>query len=362
MGGKGHIKKLLPGGNTSVGFYSYFDHIINHKEARKIYYLKGGPGVGKSYMIKKIGYELVEKGYDVEFHHCSAEPNSVDVIVIPKLKVALLDATSPHMYDPKYSGAVGRIINLGEALNEEGLIKSKEGIVRATDDNKNIYIRVYKYLKAAKLIHDDIEWINSYATDFMKVNKETNKLIHKYLTNIKENDRIGRDRHLFGSAYTLKGHIDFAETYINLVDKVIHIKGSDGTGKSTLLEKLLNTAISKGYDVDVYHEPLVPEKIESIVLPELNLALTINNKFSDNETVDLDLYINKEKINKYKGELEHSERLFYKLLKDVFTNLGKTNGVHDEMEKYYAPNISYEKLNELRKKILDQIYEIAKGV
>ncbi len=360
MKDKGHIKKLLPGGNTSVGFYSYFKHIIDPKEARKIYYFKGGPGVGKSYMMKKIGYELVDKGYDVEFHHCSAEPNSIDVVVVPKLKTVLLDATSPHADDPRYPGAVGSTVNLGGFLNEEELRKNKYGIIGATEDNKNIYIRVYKYLKAAKLIHDDIEWINGYAMDFNKVNKETNKLIEEYLTNIKDKDRIGKDRHLFGSAYTLKGHIDFAETYINVVNKIIHIKGAAGTGKSTLLEKLSNIAVSKGYDVDVYHEPLVPEKIESIVLPELNLALTVNSKFSNNKTIDLDVYINKEKINKYKEELEYSKELFNKLLNDVFINLSKTNGVHDKLEKYYVPNIIHEKLNQVREKILDEILGIAK--
>ncbi|MBU5675641.1 ATPase [Alkaliphilus sp. MSJ-5] len=358
MGNKGHIKRLLPGGNTSVGFYSYFKYIINPSEARKIYYFKGGPGVGKSYMMKKIGYELVDRGIDVEFHHCSAEPESIDVIVIPSIKVVLLDATSPHMDDPRYPGVTGTIVNLGEFINEEAMRKHRDSVIEATDDNKNIYVRVYKYLAAAKLIHDDIEWITSYAMDFNKVNKETIRLIKKYLVDIEDKNRIGKERHLFGSAYTLKGKLDFAETFIGIVEGIVYIKGADGTGKSTLLEKLSTTAVMKGYDVEIYHEPLVPQKIESIIIPELDLAFTTNSKFKDNETVDLDEYINEEKIEKYGEELEYSNKVFNQLLNDVFANLGKTNGVHDKMEKYYVPNVFHEGLNEVREKILGEIIDI----
>ena len=43
---KGKIRKIFPGANTSNGFYSYFDYIIP-KDVKRIFCLKGGPGVGK---------------------------------------------------------------------------------------------------------------------------------------------------------------------------------------------------------------------------------------------------------------------------------------------------------------------------
>lgn len=355
---KGHIRRLLPGSNTSVGFYSYFDYIINPKEARKIYYFKGGPGVGKSYMMKKIGYELIDKGLDVEFHHCAADPESIDAIVIPSINVAIIDGTTPHMIDPRYPGVTGIIVNLGEFLNEEGLRKNRNGIIESTEDNKNIYVRVYKYLAAAKLIHDDIEWINNYAMDFNKVNKETDRLIKAYLNDIEDKNKLGKERHLFGSSYTLKGRVDHAETFIGIMEKIIYIKGADGIGKSTLLNKLSSIALNKGYNVEIYHEPLVPEKIESIIIPELNLAFTTNGKFTDKETVDLNIYMDDIKIKKYEEELKYSQKVFNELLNDVFTHLSKTNSVHDEMEKYYAPNIFYEGLNKVRANILEEITAI----
>ncbi|MCT4605324.1 MAG: ATPase [Marinisporobacter sp.] len=95
MGKKGWIKKIFPGGNTAKGFYSYYDYIIGN-DAKRLFVIKGGPGVGKSSFMKKIGYEMVDKGYDVEFHQCSSDNDSLDGIVIPDLKIAMLDGTAPQ--------------------------------------------------------------------------------------------------------------------------------------------------------------------------------------------------------------------------------------------------------------------------
>ena len=42
----------VSGGNTSKGFYSRFDNIISPEEARRIFVIKGGPGTGKSTLMK----------------------------------------------------------------------------------------------------------------------------------------------------------------------------------------------------------------------------------------------------------------------------------------------------------------------
>lgn len=91
----GKFKKVFPGGNTSKGFFSYYDNMIE-KDANRIFILKGGPGVGKSSLMKNIGKEIIERGYDVEFHHCSSDNNSIDGIVIPALRVAMVDGTASY--------------------------------------------------------------------------------------------------------------------------------------------------------------------------------------------------------------------------------------------------------------------------
>jgi MoxR-like ATPase len=93
---KGKIRHMFPGGNTSLGFFSYYDYILSQDEATRIICIKGGPGVGKSTFMRKIGEEMQKRGYNVEFMHCSSDNNSLDGVVIPAIKVALLDGTAPH--------------------------------------------------------------------------------------------------------------------------------------------------------------------------------------------------------------------------------------------------------------------------
>ncbi|AKL95850.1 ATpase [Clostridium aceticum] len=355
MENKGRIKSLLPGGNTSLGFFSYFQYVIDLKKANKVYYLKGGPGTGKSSMMKKIGDTLINKGYDIEFHHCSADPDSIDALVVPKLKIAMLDGTAPHVLDPKYPGAVDTTIHLGDYWQEENLRNNRESIIDAIDENGKIYKRVYKFLGAAKLIHDDIEWTYNQAMDFLKINEATSKIIEKFFGSLVLQKALAYERHLFGSAYTHKGHIDFAETYFAVIRNIYYIKGAPGTGKSTLLENIAKTATEKGYDIEVYHEPLVPDKVESVIIPQLDMAFTTNSKYQDHEIINLNKFIQEEKRNKYKQELEYSEKLFQQLIDDVTYNLQRTKKNHDYIEDYYVPNIQFEKIDALREKLLEEI-------
>lgn len=92
---KGMLKSYFPGGNTSQGFYSLYNHMIG-SDANRILVIKGGPGVGKSTFMRAIGEAMLEKGYDVEYHCCSSDNGSLDGVVIPALKIALVDGTAPQ--------------------------------------------------------------------------------------------------------------------------------------------------------------------------------------------------------------------------------------------------------------------------
>lgn len=100
-----HIKKMFPGAVTAQGFYSFYHYMIQ-QNANHIFILKGGPGVGKSTFMKKVGQTMLDHGYDIEYHCCSSDNSSIDGVVIPNLKIALLDGTAPHIVDPKNPGAV----------------------------------------------------------------------------------------------------------------------------------------------------------------------------------------------------------------------------------------------------------------
>ena len=124
----GRIRKMFPGGNTSEGFYSYYPFLLD-KGTNRTFVIKGGPGVGKSTLMKKVGKKMVEQGYDVEFHYCSSDSNSVDGIAIEQLGIVMVDGTAPHIIDPQYPGGLDEIINLGEFWDLDNMQNNREKII-----------------------------------------------------------------------------------------------------------------------------------------------------------------------------------------------------------------------------------------
>ena len=356
---KGKERRMFPGGNTSKGFFSYFDYIVDRKEANKIIILKGGPGTGKSSMMREIGLHMQEKGYDVEYHHCASDRESIDAIMIPKLKVAVLDGTAPHIVDPKTPGAVDEIINLGQYWNVEGIEKKKDEIIYYIENNSKFYKRAYKYFKAARVILEDIIWMNSEAQNFAKVNNETNNLLKDIFKGLKISEKLGRVRHLFGSAYTPSGWVEYTDTLLTDLEKVYYIKGDYGTGKSTLLEKVYREAEYRGLDVEVFHTPLIPEKIETVIIKDLNIALTISKvaEKSNYKIIDLDKYLNYKIVEKYRQNIEQDKKVFEELIQIAVSNISGAKKNHDIIENFYAPNMNFSEVEKVRVMLIDRILQ-----
>jgi Mrp family chromosome partitioning ATPase len=49
------MKKFFAAANTEMGFRSLFDEIFAPEKFRRIYILKGGPGTGKSTLMRNLG-------------------------------------------------------------------------------------------------------------------------------------------------------------------------------------------------------------------------------------------------------------------------------------------------------------------
>ena len=90
-----HIQYFL-GANAPGGFYSLYSELLPPEEARAIYILKGGPGCGKSTLMGRVGKRMEEMGVETEYILCSGDPDSLDGLVLPGLRVAIVDGTAPH--------------------------------------------------------------------------------------------------------------------------------------------------------------------------------------------------------------------------------------------------------------------------
>lgn len=96
---EGRVYDRFLGAATAFGAVDYIEDLTSDVEKR--YFVKGRPGTGKSTFLKKIINEASSRGFDVERYHCAFDPNSLDMLIIRGLKVAVFDSTAPHEHFPE---------------------------------------------------------------------------------------------------------------------------------------------------------------------------------------------------------------------------------------------------------------------
>lgn len=353
------VRKMFPGGNTSQGFYSFYQYIISRDDANRIFILKGGPGAGKSDFMKKIAREMIRIGFNIELHYCSSDRDSLDALVIEDLKVALLDGTSPHIVDPEHPGAVDEIINLGDFWNTRALERHKKDIIIHSKHKNEHFIRAYRMLAAAKLVMDDTEEKYKYCMDYAKVNFAAKEWADEIFDPLPIASMPGKERHLFASAYTPAGFIDYSYTLVTTAKKLYHIQGHPGTGKTYLLKKLTRDAVEKGLKVECFHSPLKPNKIHTIVFKELGVTISCNDGARDKavKSVNFNSFLDKEKLKENKVLIKRNGELYGKLIAEAISAIYDAKKTHDLLEEYYIDNMDFKAVDRLRDAIIGRILE-----
>lgn len=363
---KGRLKKLFPGGNTSQGFYSFYDYIIE-PDATRIFVIKGGPGVGKSTFMRTIGEKMLDKGFDVEFHCCSSDNGSLDGLVIPAIRVAMLDGTAPHVVDPKNPGAVDEIIHLGDHWNVAGLKGNKKEILESNREVGRLFRRAYGYLASAKLFLDQVEsyYQDTNALNVGAMDKLCLDLVHEIFEGKTRETDNPKARHLFATAITPKGPESHLDTIVDHLGKRYIISGDDGTGKTTLVARLMDAAMMRGFNVEAYHCALTPRQIDHIVIPALDVAV-INSvephfyKPRLNDTViDTMQFVNPIVNEQYLAEKTVAREMYRRSMEMAVEFIAKAKAEHDRMETFYIPYMNFDEINARREKTLARILEIA---
>lgn len=363
----GKALHYFAGGNTARGFFSLYDS--NFEGLEKVFILKGGPGIGKSTLMKKIAADWLEKGQDVEYIHCSSDPDSIDGVICPTLKIGIVDGTEPHVVEPKAPGAIEEYVNLGDAWNSQKLGTDKEEIIRLMDERKEAYNQAYNAYAEALAVHDEWEEIYIANMDFEKLNAITIKLKSTFFGDIFLNKKADV-RHRFLGAATPIGAVDYVPNLTEGIKKRYFLKGRPGSGKSTLLKKLASTAENHGFDVEIYHCGFDPNSLDMVIFRELGITIfdsTAPHEYFPTREGDeiIDLY--------NVAILPGTDEIYSDQLKDILTRyrnkmnegtayLALAKKLHDELESIYREAIDFTIINDIQKEIEATITDWCKGM
>ena len=117
------------GANSAHGFYGLYDQLKQNEQTYDFLILTGGPGVGKSTFMKQVGKCAEEEDTDIEYIHCSGDPDSLDAVILPRHGVIIADGTDPHALKPKYPVAVDRYVDLGRFYQIDRVKERRKEII-----------------------------------------------------------------------------------------------------------------------------------------------------------------------------------------------------------------------------------------
>ena len=83
----------------------------------------------------------------------------------------------------------------------------------------------------------------------------------------------GKILHMFPGSNTPQGFKGFLAENLQGMERVFILKGGPGCGKSTLMNKIAQNMIERGYDVEVWLCSSAPESLDGVVVPELAVAV-----------------------------------------------------------------------------------------
>ncbi|TLS52666.1 hypothetical protein FE782_08530 [Paenibacillus antri] len=360
----GNILHFYCGGNTAKGFANLFDSSL--QDLRRLYILKGGPGTGKSGVIRAVGDAMVRSGHDVWYIHCASDNDSLDGVVAPGLGVGIVDGTSPHVVEPRLPGAVEQYVNLGEAWDASALADRRSEIEALNDQIKLAYDRAYAGFAEALRIHDDWEKIYIENMDF----EEADRLTREYIGSLFPNSGTGKksrvDRRFLGAA-TPSGAVDFVPNLTEGLKRRILIKGRPGSGKSTLLKKVAAAATERGYDVEIYHCGFDPNSLDMVIVRELGFAIfdstAPHEYFPERESDEiLDMYarcIKPGTDEAHADAIRDLKQRYSSKMKESIGHLATAKSLHDELERIYGQAMNFSVVDSARERIRREIDAIA---
>ncbi|GAA4865314.1 PRK06851 family protein [Paenibacillus vulneris] len=359
---KGTILHFFAGGNTARGFSSLFDSSLQGLD--RIYILKGGPGTGKSSLIRFIGDHLVHNGHDIHLIHCASDSDSLDGLIVPRLKIGIVDGTAPHVIEPKLPGAVEQYVNLGEAWNAAELRAQQETIAALNGQIKQAYERAYAGFAEALRIHDEWEAVYIDTMDFAAADELTEEY-KDILFGDRKLEKESRVDHRFLGAATPAGAVDFVPNLTEGLPRRFFLKGRPGSGKSTMLKKLAAAAIDRGFDIEIYHCGFDPNSLDMIIVRELGFAVfdsTAPHEYFPDRAGDdiIDMYLRciKPGTDEANAEVLGSIKQRYTAqMKQSTQHLAEAKALHDELERIYVQAMDFRVVDRIRERILQEISE-----
>jgi len=327
--------------NSGRGFVNCFENVFG--KVGRLYVINGGPGTGKSRLMRELGEAAEANGHVCEYFYCSSDPASLDGVLIPSLDCAMIDGTAPHTWDIRCPGAFEQIVNLGEFWDAGKLVGARGEITRLNTLKKSNYAAAYSLLKAACELEAELDRIGSAALLTDKLNAAVSRLARSWTTADTDSEQIR-----ITSGITTKGMVKLDIPGENAAVKYTV------TGPAFAVRRIMNTlrgaAALKNTPRTVSLEPLNTANTDALYLKSEDVQFTSVDiaDDADNEADGLNIinawrFIDRDALKKVRGQLRFYERCRKSLVDAACEKLSSAGEHHAAVEEIYAQAMDFTK-------------------
>ena len=333
-------RRYFAAANGYSGFRSYFPRIFDSAAYRRIFVLKGGPGTGKSSLMKKITREFPDGVYRTEAIFCSSDPASLDGVIVESKKgrVAVLDGTAPHERDAVIPGAIDEIVNLGAAWDAEALEKERERILTLGKEKSFHYGKAYDYLSAFGKTAENSE-AESNPADISNLRDEIGaRLFQKEGDGFREECRLIR-------AFGCRGEV-LLPTFGTLADTSYLLSGSTAH-KERVLREVRRVLEEKKLPVVVAPSPFDPDRTDGILCEGAGVSFLAVGETGTPWEIDA-----------FFPTCRREQRGESSLLSLAEASFAKASECHFALEKMYTAAMDFSVIDGITQNIISRMSEI----
>lgn len=254
---------------TGQGIKHVYNEIMN--EADTVYLLKGAQGFKVADCLSKLGIFYENKGLEIEYFHDPFFGDAIEALFVKAPHNFLfLEATNLSKIDANSSHV--QVISLQDCVNKQMVIEKQGEFLELANKKDDYYAKCFQTLSNALKIHDDWEVETRRYMDWKGLDAKTEELMVKVFGDQKLK-KSGTKTHRLLGTLTPAGARDTVQSITQNLEKRLFIKGYPGTGKSSLMKKLVDEALNRGFDAQMVWCGLDANSVDMVILPELKLCI-----------------------------------------------------------------------------------------
>ena len=345
--------KFLLASKTKGGFVPLFDELRDPKSSKRLYIIKGGPGSGKSSLMKRVLKVLEDKKHSIEYIHCASDPSSLDAFIDYDAGIAMVDGTAPHIMDPGYPGAYDVIINMADCWDDMTLMQHKNKIILLSDTISICHHMATSCIASAAALLDSNMLYSKPYVKHDTVNDFIAKIIKKL-----EGSKIDKVKKRLLSAVSVGETVFFDETIEELSKSIYVIPDMWGATSHALLSELHRTASAlETPQIVCYCSIRTPDKIDHIIFPSAGISVTTANDF--HRVKDKKHIVIPDLMSPIPHTIEEQMSLHLNKAKELIDiackHIKRAKLLHDDLEAFYINAMDFSKVDFIYDSIIKEI-------